>query len=465
MHRLFVRCLTIFLAFVGVMLAGCDESPTSVEDFEIQPSVNPSTSSLTFTQGEAPTFEITYQGLDSAPQLEGAEGLAFEKVEETGSPETSGRQTWAVSYKGEVPSAGSVEETITIHVTGGGREIAKTIGLVINSPISVSETFENSFAVVNDYEAEQREVVVSGGTAVETVSGDVVASNSNGLHALRVEDSGSGSVTFERETNAPGQGVFTFLVKPDPSTDFTLSVTFVDEANSQEQVYTAEVPVAAGSGWRRVTMATQQLFEGFNPVAQRSGGDGPLLSVSMSADQSVTYVVDELAFGTSEGPTIEVNDFEQVTFAYMADTITAADTDQVGEMSDGPTAHSLTWSGGGSFFGYNYQVNGGPALFLDASEGSLEMIVGRVTKGFTLFVFLETGDGTFGYGGGVEVPVQAGESFREVEIPLSSLGGNLAALSNPGITNLGFEIRRLEEDESSDPISFILDGIKLRASN
>ena len=46
-------------------------------------------------------------------------------------------------------------------------------------------------------------------------------------------------------------------------------------------------------------------------------------------------------------------------------------------------------------------------------------------------------------------------------MPLADLGGPVSALGSPGITNVGFSVRRREADTTTDPISFVLDDVKL----
>jgi hypothetical protein len=47
---------------------------------------------------------------------------------------------------------------------------------------------------------------------------------------------------------------------------------------------------------------------------------------------------------------------------------------------------------------------------------------------------------------------------------VTQLGGEDAdpsALKDPGLDNVGFEVRRLSSDDSSDPVDFLLDDLKL----
>lgn len=452
--------LSLLLVLAALAVAGCDQDPTSAEDFDIQPAVSLTASRLEFTAGQspAPTFGVRYQGLDSAPEAVAPAGVELELVEETGTPQ-SGTRTWAVRFTGDVPSAGSVETAVMVEARAGGRDVTSAVELGVSSPVSISTTFRNRLAVVEDYEGDGRQVTTTGGTTAEVVT-DGVAPNSNGLRALRVVDSGAGGVVFERQINAPGQGVFSFLLRPETTADFTLAVTFADQAGSAVNTYTVDVPVEAGGDWRRYSIAATQLFEGFSPVAARSGGDGPLQSVTFSSDAPATYVVDDLAFGTASGPTIEVNDFESTSFFYIGAT-TFTDVAATSELSDGASARRFTYTDGGNFFGYNFQ-NNGPALFLDAgAAGVLQLVIGEVSKAFDLYVFVETDGGAYGYNSGRAVPVEAGAGFRTVTVPLANLGDGASALKSPGITNVGFEVRRPESDTSTDPISFVFDDVKL----
>ncbi len=462
MHRL----LSLLVLAAGLAVAGCDQTgPTSAEDFDVQPAVSLSVSALTFTAGQDPpaTFTVRYQGLDAVPEPVPAAGVEFELVNETGSSQ-SGTRTYAVRFSGSVPSAGSVDAIATIRAVSGGREITQNVALTVNSPVSISTTFRSRLAVVEDYEGDAQSLTAIGGATAEVVAGQS-SPNSSGFRALKVSGGGpGGGVTLNRTVNAPGQGVFSFLVRPETAADFTLTVTFRDRSGADTRQFDVAVPVAGGGDWRRVSIAATQLFAGFNPADVRSGGDGPLTSVSFVADAAATYYLDDVAFGTGDGPTVEVNDFEQTSFFYIGAT-QFEDVAVSNPLSDGVRARRFTYTDGGNFFGYNFQ-NNGPALFLNAgSNGALSLVVGQVTKAFDLFVFVETGGGVYSYGSGVVVPVEAGDSFRTVRVPLANLGGSVGALGSPGITNVGFEVRRRTADATTDPISFVFDDVKLVGRN
>ncbi len=452
--------LSLVLALAALAVAGCDQDPSSVEDFDIQPNIVVSARDLTVTTGQRvpPTFTVRYQGLDAVPEATSEAPVVLELVEETGTAE-AGTRTYAVSYADEVSSGETVERLVVLRSPSGGREITGTVRLRVVNPISISESFTSRLAVVADYEA--RAVETSGGTTAETVT-DGVSPNSSGLRALRVSASGAGAVTFRREVSAPGQGVFSFLLKPDPAADFTLGVTFVDRDGDETEAFTVDVPVEAGATWRRYSIDTEQVLDGFDPVAARAGGNGPLESVSFSASAPVTYALDDVAFGTVDGPTIEVDDFEAPSNPYNCGLGTS-DADPAATASDGATSRRFVYTGG-DCFGYNYE-----RLRLDAGpQGELRFLIGDASADFNLYVFVETVDdggraGGFSFDNGNEVAVEEGDGYRLVTIPLSELGNDPSALNDPGIVNVGFSVRRKASDATTDPIAFTIDDVKLVA--
>ena len=448
-----------FLVGLGLVVAGCDESPTSVDDFDVQPNVNVSTTSLSLVLSggdSAVEFSVDYQGLNSAPVAEGSGVLTVEKASESGSP-TNGAQTWRVTTNESV--SGIVEEAVTVRSPAGGREIRDTLSVRV-SPFVVTSEFTNDFAVVADFEDAQRDSMASGGTMITPVEGrSNVSSNSNGVTALEVQASGSGAVTFERRASGVGADRFTFLVKPDPSTDFNLTLTFTDEDDGAEETHEITIPVNAGDQWLKYGIAFGQIGSTFDPVATRAGGNGPMVSVQMSADAAVTYAVDELMLANETSAVAEIEDFERTSLAY-GPPFCPPDFENVSsplsEASDGFTAQSIAGSG---CFGYNYQFDGGPALFLNLQGSDVLSVRGNATAGDSLFVFVETADGNAGgfeFGSGYQVGLPVG-TWGTVDIPLDSLGDDASALGSAGITNVGFEARGEDPD-------FIIDDIIIRRS-
>jgi len=450
---------------LGALVAGCDESPTSVQDFDIQADVRPSTSDVVFFAGQSPnpSFEVTYQGLDEHPVAESSGDLQLNQVTQTGSPDR-GEQVYELSFPREV-NGNSESALVQITSVRDGEQLVDSIEVQINNPISVSDDFNPALATVADYEDEERETLTSGGATVASTQD--VSPNSNGLNAIDVSMGTGGEVTFNREANLPDLPVFTFLARSDPNTDFNLTVTFTEASGGSATSYDIDVPVQSGATWRKYTIAVGQLFADFDPVFEESGGSGPLQSVSFTVDQdNVTFGLDELAFGVAAAPVVEIEDFEQTTNAYGSfSNITISDTTVVGPNADGPVGRALTWVDGGNFFGYNYDR----LRFDGASGGDVKVQIGRVTRPFDLYVFVETVDdggraGGYSFDAGQVVPVDAGDEFREISVPLGDLGTDASALYDPGIVNVGFEVRRRANDDTEDPISFIVDNIRLQGN-
>ena len=120
----------------------------------------------------------------------------------------------------------------------------------------------------------------------------------------------------------------------------------------------------------------------------------------------------------------------------------------------------MSWTEGGDFFGYNWNQG----TVTNPGNSSVRVRLGQVSRDFVLYVFVEAVDdaGEYTFDGGNEVPVSAGDGWQEIRVPLSQLGSNPSALSDPGIRNVGFEIRRASSDGSTEPVSFLIDDIRLR---
>lgn len=461
MHRLLpspTRCAAL-LAFAGALLvAGCDNSPSSVSDFEIQPALTtPSSLNLVVAgeDGASVDFTVQYQGLDEHPQLEASSGaVALERLSQTGTP-SEGQQEWRATYTEAVD--GVAEATITVRAPSGSEQVERQIGLTA-AGINIQTDFRSTLATVADYEDEQRDSTATGGATIATTN--AVAPQSNGLTALEVDAPASGGVTITREASAPNSDRFTFLLRPDPSVRFTLTLSFTEISGGSEVTRTFEVPVSAGEQWRKYSIPFEQIGEGLDPVAERAGGDGPFLRLDLTADANVSFAVDQLSFGTDGQALAEIDDFERTTLAYGPPFCppTFSDSSAVAELSDGPTSRRVHGTPG--CFGYNYQVDSGPALFLDATEsGSLSFLASGSAED-SLEVFVETDGGAGGFGGGssVTVALPEGGSWEQVSIPLTELGDDVSALRSAGITNVGFTAVGGEPD-------FLIDGVRLLASD
>ena len=423
MRRTATLLLNVFFAvLLTVGLAGCDSSPSSVEDFEIQPGLtSPSGVSLVLTEGTAP-LSLSYQGLDDHPSVETTGSLQAESAEQTGSPQ-NGEQRWSLSYDGDVQ--GIVTEQAIVQASGEGRTIVDTVNVTV-SRFLVETQFSPTFASVSDFE--ERTLSTSGGTTAERTDA-VVAENSTGNQALEV--SGSGTATIERTTSATGANRFTFLLRPDESTDFTLTFGFTEETSSGTATRNLDVQVPAGTEWVKYTIALNQISSDFDPVAQRAGGSGALQSISMTTNQDVTYYVDQLAFANEDQAVAEVHDFEETTLEYNCPSLSA--TQDVADPSDGVRARNVE---GGGCFGYNYDL-----LFVDAEAGDVLSFWAKSAQEQTRLVFVETSGSAGGYtfGNGVDVTIPGGDEWTKVEVPVQTLGDDPAALMNAGITNVGFD--------------------------
>lgn len=431
-------CLLVALAMVG-----CDSSPSSVQDIDIQPQLStPGNVGLVLAEGSA-SFDIQYQGLDQHPEATSTGALAVSKANESGTP-SEGEQQWEVTYPESVD--GVVTENVILQTSSGGSQITDTVSVTISRFVILSN-FQNTTAIVTDYES--RSDTTSGGTSISMDSTNV-SDNTSGVASLRIESTPSGTATIERRTSAPGAERFAFKVLPDPSTSFTLTLTFTDSTDGGTSTYSVDVPIEAGSQWLQYEIALSQIGDGFNPVATRAGGDGPLLDIEMSTDQDVAFNVDELRFVNQDEVVAGVHDFEQETLEYSC--ITLGTSGDVAESSDGFTARVLDGSG---CFGYNYnnlRVTG-------SSDGVLSFWV-NADQGDEIFVFLETpnGEGGFNFGNGSTFTLPTG-GWQQVEIPFSEFGDNPAVIQSVGLSNVGFEAAQGSSN------SFLIDDIRLLGGN
>ena len=423
------RTATLLLSFalllvVGVGLVGCDESPTSVNDFDVQPGLeSPGSLSLVLTEGSV-DLSLSYQGLDDHPTVETTGALQAESAEQSGSPQ-NGDQQWTLSYDGQVE--GSVTEEAIIQATGEGRSITDTVNVTV-SPFLIQSDFSPTFASVADFE--ERTLSTANGATAELDS-SVVSENSAGVASLRIESPASGTATIERTTSVPNANRFSFLIRPDQSTDFTLTFSFTEETDGGTTTHDLDVLVPAGTDWSKYVIALDQISSDFNPVASRAGGNGALQSISMTSDSDVTYYVDEVGFANESQMLAEVHDFDQTTLEYNCP---ALDTSQdVAENSTGSVSRDVT---AGGCFGYNYNL-----LYADVESGDVLSFWAKSAEEQTRLVFVETpnGDGGYNFDNGVNVTIPGGDEWSKVEIPVESLGDDPAALLNSGIQNIGFD--------------------------
>lgn len=435
------------LFFFGGILVGCDETPTSVEDFEIQPALeSPSGASLSLTGEPTTSFNVTYQGFDAHPTATGGgDNLNVEKVNEEGSP-SEGEQTWEASFDGQI--SGIINREIVVSGSSGDRTIADTISVTI-SRATIIRQFTNDFLVAADFEDDARSYSSSGGTTIVPDTLDSVAEvNSSGTAFIEIQSAASGAATISRRTSAAEADRFSFLIRPSSMSDFDLTLTFTEEVGGGTETHEITLPVNSGTRWFRYQVGLDQISPDFDPVAQRDGGDGPLVDVSMSTDKQVTFAVDELRFENPSGPVADIHDFDKTSLAYGPPFCppTFGSTSNVAESSDGFNARTVEGAG---CFGYNY---GGVNVDVDGND----VLSFRVNSsaGSDLEVFLQTG-GEGGFGDAV-VRTLPTDGWTTVEIPISELGSAPSALNtSPGITNFGFT--------AGDGADFAIDDIRIES--
>jgi len=445
MHRTATLSLRFLTALVlCVALIGCEDSPTSVQDFDVQPDMDLPTSSLSLVLAQGSTsFEISYQGLDAHPEAQGSGALSARKASESGSSR-EGTQRWTLTY-GDTPD-GVVQESVVITGNSEGRQISDTLSVTVSRFI-VTNSFSADFAAIADFEDEQRDSTALGGATISLTSSNVAA-NSNGNNALEVSDTPSGAVRIDRRASAPNANRFSFLAYSDQ--EFDLTFTFTEETGGGEATHEVTVPIQGGGEWTQYGVAFSQIGEDFNPVAERAGGNGPLVSVEASANSNVSYVLDELFFSEGDEARIEIMDFERTGLAYgppFCPPSFQKTSSNLATAADGFTAQTVE---GGGCFGYNYDLS------LEVEGSDVLSFWANGTAGDSLQVFLEAnGEGGFGTGSAVTVGLPEGEWGR-VQVPISELGDSPGALADPGVSNVGFTAAGNEPD-------FAIDDIKIMA--
>lgn len=464
MRRIAAFSLSV-LIFAGLVFTGCDTTDNGGADPDPGISILRDALQLTVPGGaqssDTATVEVNYVKLDGEPSIEVSEPLTVEPAG-TGRTEPFRSQTYNVVYAGSVGDV--IEETVVFSGSSGGTQVADSVTVTI-SPGFISTEFSSSFIAAADYEDEQQSRTTSGGTQATLVNppmDDVpddttnMPEGSNGVRFLEVDATSSGSVTFERRASVPDADRFTFLLKPNPTTDFNLSITFMEETGNGTATRSVELPISSADAWRKFTVKFDQLGD-FNPVATRAGGNGPLTKVEFSADADVTYNVDQLMLESGSATVAEVEDFERTTGAYGPPFCppSFSNSDMVDPESDGFTARNVDGSG---CFGYNYGGGLGPPglVYLDVEGNDVLSFRANATAEDSLLAFLETpnGGGGFTLDNGKTVALPENQWGR-VEIPIDSLGDDPSRLQSVGLRNFGFEAT------GSDP-DILIDDIKIR---
>lgn len=438
----------LLVVALSVSLVGCDDSPTSVQDFDIQPDLKaPSNLNIVLIGGNnSTTFTTEYQGVDGIPVATAPGGLSIEETSSTGSPRNGGSTTFTASVSS--PVTGIVRERVIVRAQADGREIVDSLTVTI-APFSVTSAFEADFATIEDYDARSFSAV-GGASATLIASEDAGLTNTTGTSTMEVSDPGDGSsgVLFERRASVPNSDRFSVLIRPDASTDFDLTFTFTTETGSGTAEYQYTLPVAAGDTWQQFGIGFSQIGADFNPVDARAGGNGPLVSVELSASENVTYYVDELLFATANQVQAEVHDFEATSFAYSC--ITQSDASDVADESPGFTARRLE---GGGCFGYNFN-NFKVQL---STTDYLQFRVAGAAEGDQLYAFIESSDDSGGYNfdGGRDIDLPAGSDWQVVQVPLGDLGDDPSVLFDVAMRNVGFETKGDSPNILIDDIQFV----------
>lgn len=490
MKRFYTYFLTIAVfAVFSVGLVGCDETPSNVEDFPVQGTMD-SPLGLTVSSDASPEFQIAYQGLEDRPNAEilsSASDFQLEKVNETGSAE-EGSTTWRLSLA--TNQIQEVIKTAQMVISGddlsSSRTITDTTTIVATTKLSVSTGFTSNYITFADYDGDidvssyeeaatgqdpdtllaNTDPYEGGGRTITTSGANVdvfnadppgfsIPSNSdnlpagsNGVRYLDVVNtSQGGSVTIRRRMNLPDSDTFFLLVEPaDQPLNMTLTFTEVTDGtdgsgeNPGTTTHEFEFPLTPGTGWLKLGIPFSEISDSFNPVAPRSGGNGPLLSVTLQADGAAAYAVDEMLFGKDGLPRAELHDFETTTNAYGPPFCGGqwGFTDDVPAGSDGFSARTVV---GGACMGYNFGGGLGPPamVFVDVDGNDILSFYGKGVGGDRgVYAFIEAANGAGEYTGGNGQSVTLPEgTWKKVEIPLSDLGSDPSALLDPGIRNVG----------------------------
>ena len=159
MRRSFTTfCAIAIIGVLTVVLWGCDSSPTSVEDFKIQGTMD-SPSGITVSPDISPEFEVSYQGLEQPPTAAFAQSAGdfnIEKVSDEGDPVQGGTSRWKVTL-----AANQIQEAIKISslvVEGtdhsSGRTITDSMATVATTKLFAATNFTSSFVTFADYEGD-----------------------------------------------------------------------------------------------------------------------------------------------------------------------------------------------------------------------------------------------------------------------------------------------------------------------
>jgi len=445
------------LLVFAVALVGCDQTPNSPEDFRVQGTMD-SPAALTLTPDLAPEFTVEYQGLESVPSIDAPSRIGVEMVgEPQGNPSETGSATWRLSLDGEVENLLEQDNVLIRGSTVGGREVVDTLAASVTTSLTVQAEFTSSFYTFADYEGDVtidnyglEEDFTPSPEEFESEPYENSPEGSNGIRFLEIDATSGGAVSIERQMNLPNSDFFSFLIRP-ASSLFTLTITMTEETGGGEVRRELELPIPPGDDWLKVGIPFGLFGEDFNPVDSRSGGNGPLISVRLSADADVEYAVDEMLFGI--GPTegesfkarAELHDFEETNLAFGPpfspnntfgfstvgdeDFMVANESDGITARSIGPDAPNFGYDTGGGGFD-----TGTTFVMVDVDGDDVLSFLVKDTEGGGEIDASLSADG---FSGSVTVgPFPQGE-WERVEIPIQEFGDPAAAL-DPGISGSFF---------------------------
>lgn len=446
MRRIIHYTLGLLLAVsLGGILAGCDETPTSVEDFDFQPSLeSPATAGLVLIGDAASSVSISYQGLDGRPTFSPTGSLQATVANEQGTARRGGTSVVRLTYDGT--PTGIVREQLVVSASADGRTISDTVAVSI-APFVVRTDFDPQTVVVADYDS--RSYSASGGASAAVVESSMAGlNNTTGVNTLEISDPGAGAgVEFVRAASAPNSDRFQFAIRPDANTEFNLTLTFTEETGSGTATYDYTLPIEPGNEWIQLGIGFEQIGAEFNPVATRAGGNGALQSISFSADQDVTYYIDDLSLATESTSQVEIDNFESTTLEYSC--VSLSDSNDNADESAGFTSRRVD---GGGCFGYNYNN-----LSVDITPTSVVTFrVKGTQEGDGLTVFLETsnGGGGFTFDNRVDYELPVSSEWTTFSVRVSDLGDTPEVIESEGLRNVGFE------SFGSDP-DFLIDDIRI----
>lgn len=448
------------LLTAGLVFTGCEDTPTAVEDVELQAFMEVSTTGFTVSPEKSIEVEASFQGLDEFPSAT-SPNLNLQEVSREGDP-SEGIVRYEVGAGGSLESVLSSEQVL-IEGQSGGQNVTDTVS-VAATPLNLSSEFTSDFVALDFegdvssrsylpdetgvtepvYQGSQRTITAEGETDHALVNPSPPSFStpqdvnqppgSNSVRYLSVDASSGDALKIERQANLAGLDYFTFLVRPQGNEQFTLTVRLQEEQGGSTITHEADIPVPNVDGWLKYQITYDDLenffdISDFNPVDQRSGGNGPLKSISFVTDADVEYGLDQILFGIEGvGARAEIHDFEEPTLAWGPPFVTDNEygfSESVDAESDGYTSHSVS---GTSTFGFNFgdDIAGVALLYLDVDSDDVLSFRARAQSGTASFsASLTSFEG--GFDGSASRDLT--DTWQRYEVPIGELGDDPAALN------------------------------------